>query len=186
VTTASPLGGSAPVDEGSLSAGFVTSDVTRFKDTPTAMDRLIKTLPLGAVNDMSGFDAIVLVGGHGTMWDFAPNADLARLLDDAETRGAVISAVCHGVAGLLNATKSRSLQGRRVTRFSNEEETAVGLTDVVPFLLETRLRAAGAMVEIGPAFQPRVVVDGRLVTGQNPSSSHGVAQEVLELLRNRQ
>jgi putative intracellular protease/amidase len=182
VTIASPLGGKAPVDEGSLSAGFITPDVIRFRESSAAMDRLVRTVPLDTIRDMSGFDALFLVGGHGTMWDFAPNTDLARLLEDAEARGTVVSAVCHGVAGLLNATKSRSVQGRRVTAFSDEEEGAVGLAGVVPFLLETRLKAEGAKVETGTAFQPKVVIDGRLVTGQNPSSSRGVAQDVLKLL----
>ena len=184
VTIASPMGGAAPVDEASLAEGFVTPDVVRFRANPVAAGRLAHTARLADMADTAGFDALFLVGGHGTMWDFVPNADLDRLLDDAGKRGAVVSAVCHGVAGLLGAAKARFIEGRRLTGFSNEEEAAVGLTEVVPFLLQARLAAQGAMVETGPAFQPQVVVDGRLVTGQNPSSSRGVAQEVLRLLRN--
>lgn len=186
VTIASPMGGAAPVDEASLAEGFVTPDVVRFRANPVAAGRLAYTARLADMADTAdtaGFDALFLVGGHGTMWDFVPNADLERLLESAQERGAVVSAVCHGVAGLLGAAKARFIEGRRLTGFSNEEEAAVGLTEVVPFLLQARLAAQGAMVETGPAFQPQVVVDGRLVTGQNPSSSRGVAQEVLRLLR---
>lgn len=185
VTIASPLGGAAPVDDASLSAGFVTSDVSRFRDSAMAMADLANTTRLAAITDMTGFAAIFLVGGHGTMWDFSPNADLSRLLDDAEKRGAVIAAVCHGVAGLLGVGRSSFVAGRRLTGFSDVEEAAVGLTEVVPFLLETQLRGAGATVETGPAFYPKVVVDGRLVTGQNPTSSLGAAQEVASILASR-
>lgn len=185
VTIASPLGGAAPVDDASLGAGFVTSDVTRFRDGARTMENLANTTRLAAIEDMTGFAAIFLVGGHGTMWDFSPNDDLDRLLDDADKRGVVIAAVCHGVAGLLGASRSGFVAGRKLTGFSDAEEAAVGLTEVVPFLLETQLRAAGAIVETGPAFHPKVVVDGRLITGQNPTSSLGAAQEVARILANR-
>lgn len=185
VVIASPLGGAAPVDEGSLSADFVTSDVTRFRDSVTATADLENTTRLDAISDMAGFAAIFLVGGHGTMWDFSPNADLSRLLDNAEKRGIVISAVCHGVAGLLGAGRSRFVTGRRLTGFSDAEEAAVGMAEIVPYLLETQLRAEGAQFEAGAAFHPKVVVDGRLVTGQNPASSLGAAREILSILSSR-
>jgi putative intracellular protease/amidase len=186
VTIASPLGGAAPVDEGSLAGGSITPAVTRFRTDPSAAGRLAATVRLADVADMSRFDVIYLVGGHGTMWDFTPNADLGRLLDDADRREAIIAAVCHGAAGLLSPPAQGSLvKGRTLTGFSDEEEAALGLTEVVPFLLQTRLTAEGATVSAGPAFQPNVVAHGRLVTGQNPSSSQGVAEEILSLLRSR-
>lgn len=183
VTIASPLGGTAPVDPGSLAEGSVTPAVTRFRSDSSAHGLLASTARLGDIADMSGFDAIYLVGGHGTMWDFTPNADLGRLLDDATRRDAIIAAVCHGTAGLLTTTTPGSLvRGRTLTGFSDEEEAAVGLTAVVPFLLQTRLAAEGARVQAGPAFQPNIVVDRHLVTGQNPASSAGVAAQILTLL----
>jgi hypothetical protein len=120
------------------------------------------------------------------MWDFTPNPDLARLLHDADRRDAIIAAVCHGAAGLLSTpAHGPPVKGRTLTGFSDEEETALGLADVVPFLLQARLTAEGAAVSTGPAFQPDVVADGHLVTGQNPSSARGVAEKVLSLLRSR-
>jgi putative intracellular protease/amidase len=128
VTIASPLGGTAPVDPGSLAEGSVTPAVTRFRSDSSAHGLLASTARLGDIADMSGFDAIYLVGGHGTMWDFTPNADLVRLLDDATQRDAIIAAVCHGTAGLLSTTTPGSLvRGRTLTGFSDEEEAAVGL-----------------------------------------------------------
>jgi putative intracellular protease/amidase len=186
VTIASPLGGTSPVDEGSLAGGSVTPAVTRFRSDPSAAGRLAATVQLASIADASGFDAIYLAGGHGTTWDFTPNADLGRLLDDADRRGAIIATVCHGAAGLLSTPAQGSLiKGRTLTGFSDAEEAALGLTGVVPFLLQARLTAEGATVSTGPAFQPNVVADGRLVTGQNPSSTQGVAEKVLSLLRSR-
>lgn len=182
VTIASPLGGAAPIDPGSLDASFVTADVTRFQADATAMAALADTTRLGTIDNLAGFAAIFLVGGHGTMWDFTPNADLDRLLQDANQRDLVVSAVCHGVAGLLGTAGTHYVRDRLLTGFSDGEEAMVGLTEVVPFLLETRLRAEGGAVETGPAFQPKIVVDGRLVTGQNPSSSRGTAEAVASLL----
>ena len=138
--------------------------------------------------DPADYDAILLAGGHGTMWDFPDDTRLAGLARDVYESGGVVSAVCHGPSGLVNVTLSDGrplVEGKRVSAFTNEEEAAVGLTDVVPFLLQTRLEERGAKHSGAPNFAAHVVRDGRLVTGQNPASATGVAEAVLEALAER-
>jgi putative intracellular protease/amidase len=135
--------------------------------------------------DPADYDAIFFAGGHGTMWDFPDDTRLAGLARDVYERGGVVSAVCHGPSALVNVTLSDGtplVAGKRVSAFTNEEEAAVGLTDVVPFLLQTRLEERGAKHSGAPNFAAYVVRDGRLVTGQNPASATGVAEAVLEAL----
>ena len=187
ITIASPQGGAAPVDPGSLAEGFATEDVAGFQGDAEAMAQLADTRTLASITALKDYDALFLVGGHGTMWDFFPNADLTRLLAEAGRRGTVVGAVCHGVAALLNpgddpAARHR-LSGLRLTGFSNAEESAVGLTDAVPFLLESELRAHAALYESGPAFGPHVIQDGRYFTGQNPASSRDLADAMVRDLR---
>lgn len=122
------------------------------------------------------------------MWDFPDWPELAQLLRDAHTKSTPIGAVCHGVAGLLSYQDGEAhplVANRNLTGFTNDEEAAVGLTDVVPFLLQDRLTEAGATFSQGAAFAPHVVTDGLLVTGQNPSSSRRTAEEVLSLLTSK-
>ena len=138
--------------------------------------------------DPADYDAIFYAGGHGTMWDFPDDSRLAAVARDVYEAGGVVSAVCHGPAGLVNLTLSDGtplVEGKRVSSFTNDEETAVGLTDVVPFLLQTRLEERGAKHSGGANFGAYVVRDGRLVTGQNPASAAGVAEAVLEALAER-
>lgn len=198
ITLASVRGGSVPFDPGSLPGGTdtgsgeepsghhdVPGSVTRFFKDETARALAQSTPPL---DDIAGepFDAIFLPGGHGTMWDLPDNQTLARLIGTMFDAGKVVAAVCHGPAGLVSARRSdgRSIvAGRRATAFTNSEETAVGLTDVVPFLLEDRLKELGADWEAKADWQPHAVRDGNLVTGQNPQSSELVVQHVLEALR---
>jgi putative intracellular protease/amidase len=136
--------------------------------------------------DPADYDVIFYAGGHGTMWDFPDDTRLATLARDVYEAGGVVAAVCHGPAGLVDVTLSDGthlVEGRRVSAFTNEEEAAVGLTDVVPFLLQTRLEERGAKHSGAPNFAAHVVRDGRLVTGQNPASAAGVAEAALEALR---
>lgn len=140
--------------------------------------------PLAAA-DPAEYGAILYVGGHGTMWDFPGNPDLARLGNRIYAAGGVVAAVCHGPAGLLDLTDPGGaplLAGREVTSFSNAEETEIELDRVVPFLLQTALEEQGARYSHAGIFAPHVVVDGRLVTGQNPPSAAGVAEAVVRLL----
>lgn len=135
--------------------------------------------------DPADYDAVFLAGGHGTMWDFPDDAPLAALARTVYENGGVVSAVCHGPSGLVNLTLSDGthlVEGKRVSAFTNEEEAAVGLTDTVPFLLQSRLEERGAKHSGAPNFEAYVVRDGRLVTGQNPASATGVAEAVLEAL----
>ena len=141
--------------------------------------------PRISVVDPAQYDAVYLVGGHGTMWDFAGNADLQALVAAVHDAGGVVGAVCHGPAGLVDvelANGLRIVEGRRVAAFTNAEEDEVGKSDVVPFLLEDKLVEQGADVRTAPNWAENVVVDDRLVTGQNPQSAAGVAKEMTKLL----
>ncbi|MER5624454.1 type 1 glutamine amidotransferase domain-containing protein [Streptosporangium sp. NPDC002544] len=135
--------------------------------------------------DPLAYDAVFFAGGHGTMWDFPDNRALSRLTREIFESGGVVAAVCHGPSALAGVTLSDGsplVSGRRVAAFTNEEEEAVGLTSVVPFLLADRLTAEGATHVPGPGFAAQVVVDGRLVTGQNPASARDAAEAVVGLL----
>jgi putative intracellular protease/amidase len=138
--------------------------------------------------DASDYDAVFFAGGHGTMWDFPDATDLTRLAAGVYERGGVVAAVCHGPSALVNLRLSDGTHlvgGRRVAAFTNQEEAAVGLTAVVPFLLADALTARGATHVPAPDFAEQVVTDGRLVTGQNPASARGTAEQVVKLLAGR-
>jgi len=135
--------------------------------------------------DPSSYDAIYLVGGHGTMWDFPDSTRLAAIGRDVYEAGGVVSAVCHGPSGLVNLKLSDGtllIDGKTVTGFTDEEEAAVELTKVVPFLLAQKLKERGANHVAAAPWAEHVEVDGRLVTGQNPQSAAAVARGVVEIL----
>lgn len=135
--------------------------------------------------DPADYDVVFYAGGHGTMWDFPDAVALARLAAGIYEHGGVVAAVCHGPASLVNLTLSDGsylVDGKRVAAFTNDEEAAVGLTDVVPFLLADALAARGAEHVPAPNFTEQVVVDERLVTGQNPQSARAAAEQVVKLL----
>jgi putative intracellular protease/amidase len=186
VTVASIKGGEAPMDPRSLSErGENPEAVERMLDDDALMSALKTTRSIQDV-DAIEFDAIFLAGGHGTMWDFAKSDALAKRVARIWTGGGAVAAVCHGPAGLVNVTVNGGaalVDGKKLTAFTDSEEEAVGLTDAVPFLLESRLRALGGQFKAEPDFQPHVVVDGRLVTGQNPASSIDAAARLIEVLR---
>jgi putative intracellular protease/amidase len=124
-------------------------------------------------------------GGHGPLWDLAVSKDSMALIETFERAGKPIGFVCHAPGALRHVKKANGeplVQGRRVTGFTNGEEEGVQLTDVVPFLIEDEFKAQGGLYEKGPDWAPYIVVDGRLVTGQNPASSEGVAKALLALL----
>ena len=178
ITVASHKGGAVPLDPTSL-------DEASEAKWPDIMELLKNSAPL---KDMQahGFDAIVLPGGHGTMMDFAADAELKRLLLDFAKADKIISAVCHGPAGLVGAKKPDGtplVAGKTITAFTDEEEVAVQLEKVVPFMLEATLRSEGANFVGGPMWAPHVEIDGNLITGQNPASSEAIANAVLERLR---
>lgn len=176
----SPKGGKAPM------TGIDRTDALNaaFLDNPEKMAQVESTLHPTQVNP-SEYAAIFYAGGHGTMWDFPENEDLARIAASIYEQGGVVGAVCHGPAGLVNIQLSNGdylVAGKVVSGFTNEEEKAVELNEVVPFLLEDKLTERGATVEKAPNFEAKVAVSDRLVTGQNPASAAGVAEQMAALL----
>jgi putative intracellular protease/amidase len=177
----SPRGGKAPM------IGIDLEDPINkaFLDDATNVAKVENTLIPAQVNPIR-YDAIFYAGGHGTMWDFPNNEQLDRIAAAIYENGGVVGAVCHGPAGLVNIKLSDGaylVDGKTVSSFTNEEEDAVGLSDVVPFLLESTLVERGAAHTKAPNFQPHVVVSDRLVTGQNPASATGVGERMTELLQ---
>lgn len=180
VDFASPLGGAVHLYGGSPE----DPDVRALLDDAETLARIQASLAPRQIDD-ARYDAIFYVGGHATMWDFPDAADIAAIAARVYERGGVVSAVCHGPAGLVNirlSTGAFLVGGQTVTSFTNEEEDAVGLRGVLPFLLESRLVERGASFSKAADFERHVVVSGRLVTGQNPASATGVAEEVVKLL----
>jgi putative intracellular protease/amidase len=188
LTLASIRGGAVPIDPKSREPdGGVPASVERFLADPKAVAAAKATPAIGEINT-GEYDAIFLPGGHGTMWDLPGNGALARAVGAALDAGRIVAAVCHGPAGLVSAKTGGgrpAVEGKRVSSFTDSEEKAVDLAEVVPFLLETRLRSLGAQIEKAPDFQPFAVRDGNLITGQNPASSENVAELVLEALNER-
>lgn len=184
VVLASPRGGQPPLDPKSDAADAQTPATLRFNNDTVAIAELAQTRPLADVLD-EDVDAVFYPGGHGPLWDLSEDADSIRLIETRFAAGKPVAAVCHGPAVLrhVQGTLSQPLvKGKRVTGFTNAEEAAVELTDIVPFLLEDELKAKGARFEAAPPFQPHVVADGKLITGQNPASSEPAARALLELL----
>jgi putative intracellular protease/amidase len=185
ITLASPAGGQPPLDPNSDEEDAQTDATRRFKSDDEAQKELANTKKLSEV-DADTFDAIFYPGGHGPMWDLAESAESRQLLEAFAKADRPIGAVCHAPAifrHVENAQGEPLVKGRRVTGFTNSEEEAVGLTDVVPFLLEDMLKEKGGQFERGDDWAPKVVVDCKLVTGQNPASSEDAARELLKLLK---
>lgn len=183
IELASVKGGKPPADPSSAEGDAMTDEVRRLLADEAVMNQLENTTKVDDV-DVAGCDIVYLTGGHGTMWDLPKSQALGDLLAKAWDKGAVIGAVCHGPAGLLSARLASGdplVHGRRVAGFTNSEEDAVGLSDVVPFMLEDQLKAQGGQHEKGPDWQPFAIADGRLVTGQNPASSAKVAELMLQV-----
>ncbi len=185
VKLASMEGGQPPIDPKSNQADAQTETTQRFSSDPLTPAALANTMPIADVN-ANDYDAIFLPGGYGTMWDFATSQTLTELIETFDQQDKVIAAVCHAPAALVsvNAPSGEPLvKGKTVKAFTNSEEAGVGLTEVVPFLLESRLRELGAMFEPGPDWEAHVKQDGRLITGQNPASSAPAAVAVLAALK---
>ncbi len=184
VTLASPKGGQPPLDPSSDAPDAQTDDTRRFRGDADAQRDLAHTKKLADVK-AEGFDAIFFPGGHGPLWDLAEDADSKRLIEAFAAKGQPIGAVCHAPAVFrhVNGPDAQKLvAGKQVTGFTNTEEAAVGLTDVVPFLVENMLVANGGRYEKGADWSSYVVRDGMLVTGQNPASSAAAARELLTIM----
>ncbi|MFD2630975.1 type 1 glutamine amidotransferase domain-containing protein [Idiomarina piscisalsi] len=185
VTLASPKGGKPPMDPNSTAPDAQTEATKRLEKDSTAQHKLETTCTLDDV-DPDDFDAIFYPGGHGPLWDLTNNEQSIKLIEHFWSKGKPVSAVCHAPAVLLNAKTPSGdsiVQGRTVTGFSNSEEAAVELTDVVPFLLEDELTAKGGHYRKVDDWQAYAVQDGMLITGQNPASSEQTAQRLLDVLR---
>ncbi len=184
LTLASPKGGQPPLDPVSDEKNAQTETTERFRQDKDAQHALANTVKLADVN-VADFDAVFYPGGHGPLWDLAENANSVKLIEDFWTAGKPVAAVCHA-PGVLRDVKqadgSPLVKGKRVTGFSNSEEDAVGLTDIVPFLVEDELKKNGGDYSKAADWSPYVVTDGKLITGQNPASSANVAQALLKLL----
>ena len=184
VTLATPKGGQPPLDPKSAAPDAQTAATKRFEADPAAQKALASTRALHDVRE-SDFDALFFPGGHGPMWDLATDDFVAKIASRFYGANKPVGAVCHGPAALTRAIDSRGepiVKGKRVTGFSDTEEEAVGLTKVVPFLLEGRLKELGGTYERGADWGSFVVTDGRLVTGQNPASSEDAAKKLMGLL----
>ena len=184
LTLASPAGGQPPLDPKSSAPDAQTAATQRFNGDSQAQALLADTVPLAPLSS-ADYDGVFYPGGHGPLWDLVVDADSIALIESFLSEGKPVAAVCHAPAVLINVTSFNGeavVKGRRVTGFSNSEEAAVGLTDVVPFLLEDHLQTLGGDYSAGDDWQPHVVVDGKLITGQNPASSELVADKLLSVL----
>jgi putative intracellular protease/amidase len=178
VEVATPKGGAAPIDARSKPT---PEQAIAWKD---ASKRLSETKPLASVSADS-FAAIFIPGGHGVMFDLADDAVAAKLIQDFDTQGKPIAAVCHGPAALVKVVSKDGtplVKGKTMAAFTDDEERAVKLDKDMPFLLESKLRELGAKIDKKENFAPHAVRDGNLITGQNPASSDATAKLLIEAL----
>ncbi|UJD90312.1 type 1 glutamine amidotransferase domain-containing protein [Rahnella aquatilis] len=184
LTLASPKGGQPPLDLKSDEPDAQTETTERFRNDKDAQKVLANTHKLADVN-ADDFDAIFYPGGHGPLWDLAEDPHSIALIQAFWAAGKPVSAVCHAPGVLRNVLVEDGtplLKDKRVTGFSNSEEDAVGLTDIVPFLVEDELKKHGGDYSKAADWRPYSITDGNLITGQNPASSRAVAQALLKLL----
>jgi putative intracellular protease/amidase len=183
LTLASPEGGQPPIDPKSDLPENQTPAMARFKQDKRAQEELSQTVKLASVK-AEDYDTVFYPGGHGPMWDLAEDPHSIALLESFYNSGKPIALVCHSPGVLRHVTyKGEPLvKGKRVTGFTNGEEEEVQLTHVVPFLVEDELLRLGAIFEKLKNWQPHSIIDGRLITGQNPASSTSAAQALLKVL----
>lgn len=184
IVLASPKGGQPPLDPKSNEPASQTDATRRFESDAQATAQLATTVRLDSVSQAE-FDAVFYPGGHGPLWDLAEDSDSAALIASTLGAGKPVALVCHapGVLRHVKTSDGRPLvEGKKVTGFSNTEEAAVGLTEVVPFLVENELKAKGGNYSRGQDWASYVVSDGLLTTGQNPASSAAAAEQLLKQL----
>jgi len=185
VTIASPKGGQPPIDPKSNLPDYSTPATKRFYSDKAAQEKLSKTITLSEANQKN-YDAIFYPGGHGPMWDLAEDKKSIQLIESFYNNSKPVAFVCHGPAALRHVkdkTGAPLVKGKKVTGFTNTEEEAVQLTKVVPFSLEDMLKSNGAIYARGNDWNSFAVVDGLLITGQNPASSELVAEKLISVLR---
>ncbi|MGC2780599.1 MAG: type 1 glutamine amidotransferase domain-containing protein [Bradyrhizobium sp.] len=188
IVLASPKGGQPPIDPKSDEPDAQTPATIRFKRDKEAQAALAATTRLSDIS-AGDYDAVFYPGGHGPLWDLAEDRHSIELIEVMHAAGKPVAAVCHGPAALRRPKAPDGaplVKGKSVTGFANSEEAAVGLTHVVPFLVEDMLKENGGIYSKADDWQPHVVVHGNLITGQNPASSEGGARAVLDRLVSRQ
>jgi putative intracellular protease/amidase len=186
IDIATPLGGQPPIDPKSEDPSAATEDTKRFDADTALLDKLSKTLKLSDVNQ-ADYDAVFYPGGHGPLWDLTEDKNSIALIEAFYTHKKPIGFVCHAPGVLKNVKINGEflVKGKKVTGFANTEEEAIGLTKVVPFLLEDVLQQNGASYSKAADWNPYAVEDGLLITGQNPASSKLVAEKLLNQLTSK-
>lgn len=187
ITIASPKGGQPPIDPTSEETANQTEDTHRFDKDEALQNILAHTTKLSEVS-ADDFDAIFYPGGHGPLWDLTNDKDSIRIIENFWDDKKPVAAVCHAPSVLLNVNDEENkplVSGKRVTGFTNSEEEAVQLTNIVPFLLEDALKSKGGIYSSKADWESYVVTDGLLITGQNPASSKVAAEKLLELLKEK-
>ncbi len=186
VELTSTAGGQVPIDPGSVKPiGSNHALVDRMLEDPTLKQALRSTLPVETYVDRT-FDAILFPGGHGTMWDLPESVGVQQIVEKTFASGKLIASVCHGAAGLVSAKRPDGVAivfGQPIAAFTDSEEAAAGLTGIVPFMLEARLRALGALFEGSPNWQSQVVAGPQFITGQNPQSSAALTTALITALK---
>lgn len=185
ITIASPKGGQPPIDPSSDTAENQTPAVIRFK-ADTILQKMLSETQLLSTISSDDYDAVFYPGGHGPLWDLTNDTDSITLIEDFWRSKKPVVAVCHAPAVLLHVkdgTENLLVKGKNVTGFTNSEEAAVKLTEVVPFLLEDELKNKGGIYSKKDDWASYVVKDGMLITGQNPASSEAAAKELLKMLK---
>jgi putative intracellular protease/amidase len=184
IVLASPLGGQPPLDPKSNEPDFQTGETRRFELDAAAQAQLAATVRLDSVSQ-DDFDTVFYPGGHGPLWDLAEDKHSIALIEAFIAADKPVALVCHAPGALRHVKTAAGrplVEGRKVTGFTNTEEAAVGLTDIVPFLVEDELKAKGGHYSQGPDWASYVVTDGLLITGQNPASSAAAAAQLLQRL----
>lgn len=186
IDIATPLGGQPPIDPKSEDPSAATEDTKRYDSDTALLEKLKNTKKLSEVNQ-SDYDAVFYPGGHGPLWDLVEDKDSAALIEAFYTHNKPVAFVCHAPAVLKNVKINGAflVKGKKITGFSNTEEAAVGLTNIVPFLLEDVLQENGGIYSKVADWHPYAVEDGLLITGQNPASSKLVADKLLEQLTSK-
>lgn len=185
IVLASPQGGQPPIDPKSDAPESQTEATKRFKTDASLQQKLANTIKLSEVS-AEEFDAVFYPGGHGPLWDLTTNQDSIKLIEEFWKANKPVAAVCHAPSVLLNVKDSNGeplVKGKKVTGFTNTEEEAIQLTDVVPFLLEDELKNKGGIYSKKEDWASYIIKDGLLITGQNPASSEAAAEELLKLLK---
>lgn len=189
VEIASISGGKPPLDEGSTAEPYVTEDTARFISDAVATAKMASTKAIREYVERAKtgeFAAVFLPGGHGAALDFEPSNELKSVIESVYSTHGAVAAVCHGCAGLMTPTDTVNggplVKGKRITGFSDSEETQVGLFGIVPFSIEAQFKKLGAIYEHADAWHPKVCVDSRIITGQNPQSSKEVGVQLVKML----